>query len=158
MNSTAINCLRTMCSAQGWVPEQGPSWAEILVGREDRETATHEIIAVRSKSYEGNKMGSQSSEGLDGPAATSEMSRVWLGPEDREESRFVRPGSQAGVPGRGDSAEDLGRGHARLPEEHRQACGVGIWKWVKEGRERAKLGHGAPIGRGRSLNFIFSAI
>lgn len=67
------------------------------MGREDRETATHEIIAVRSKSYEGNKMGSQSSEGLDGPAATSEMSRVCLGPEDREESRFVRPGSQAGV-------------------------------------------------------------
>lgn len=85
------------------------------MGREDRETATHEITIVRSKSYEGNKMGTQSSEGLDGPAVTSEMSRAWLRPEDREESRFVRPGSQAGVPDRRHTLGFL---------RNRQACGV----------------------------------
>lgn len=74
--------------------------------------------------------------------------------EKTGKSPDLRPGSQAGVPGRSDSAEDLGRGHARFPEKHSQACGVGIWKWVKEGKERAKLGHRAPVGRGRSLNFI----
>lgn len=64
--------------------------------REDRAAATREIIVVGSKSYEGHKMGSHSSEGLDGLAATSEMSRAWLRPADREASGSMRPGSQAG--------------------------------------------------------------
>lgn len=42
-------------------------------------------------------------------ASVTEMSREWLRPEEREESRFVKP--RKSMPGGSHSA---GRGHARL--------------------------------------------